>query len=307
MSDSDRYAQAEGPETTIREFSRAAGRLVTALAVAASSTEATALECVFELHEAFGQLTSALAVLPEVISRADAGSRVETQLKQRQAETAAAAAGLARVRANLDALAEVERDMRAIEAERAVLTVRLAELEQASTRAGQLSAMRDRIAALEAATAPADTDDLADRLSGALTRFQELTGEQRSALGPQLERAIGEAQAADEDLRHARERKAELDSDIIRLASETDEVTEAIKSGLPALAGWRSADAAMADALATAGVPDAGTTLERLRTLLAELTERMNAVDDALGPLHASYTKARDEALAIRNLTTPAA
>jgi hypothetical protein len=333
MSDSDRSAQAEGPAATIQEFGRAAGRLVTALAVAASSTEATALDCVFELHEAFGQLTSALAVLPEVISRADAGSRVETQLKQRQAEAAAAAAGLAAVRAKLDALGDVERDMRAIEAERAVLAARLAELEQASARAEQLSAMRDRIAALEAATAPADTapadtapadtapadtapadtapadtaGHLADRLTGALARLQELTDEQRAALGRQIERAIADAQAAGEDLRRTKGRKEELDSELKRLADETDEVTAAIQRGLPALAEWRKADTAIADALATVGVPDSGTTLERLRVILAELTERMKAVDDTLGPLHASYITARDEALAVRNLSTPVA
>ena len=143
----------------IREFGRAAGRTVTALAIAASSDEATALACVFALHEAFGQLTSALAVLPEVIIRADAGSRVEAQLKQRQAEIAAAAAGLAVVRANLDALGDAERDMRAVEAERSLLAARLAELEQVSARAELLSAMRDRIAALEAAVSGTGSAD----------------------------------------------------------------------------------------------------------------------------------------------------
>jgi chromosome segregation ATPase len=307
MSDSGQYPQAEGPTVTIQEFGRAASRLVTALAVAASSTEATALDCVFELHEAFGQLTSALAVLPEVISRADAGSRVDAQLRQRQAEADAAAAGLAALRANLGALSEVERDLRAVEDERAVLAARLAELEQASARAAELSAMRDRIAELEEAASSADAaNDLADRLTGALTLLRELTGGQRRALGPQLEQAIADEQEALESLERTRERKAALESELSRLAGETDEVTEAIKHGLPALAEWRKADAAMADALAAVGAPGPGSTQDRTRALLAELTDRMRAVDDALGPLHADYVRARDEALTIRTLSGPA-
>jgi chromosome segregation ATPase len=307
MSDGGQYPQAEGPTVAIAEFGRAAGRLVTALAVAASSTEATALECVFELHEAFGQLTSALAVLPEVISRADAGSRVDAQLRQRQAEAAAAAAGLAALRANLDELGEAERDLRGIEAERAVLAARLTELEQASVRAAELSAMRDRIAALEEVVSSADAaNDLAARLTGALTLLRELTGGERRALGPQLEQAVADEQEALETLERTKERKAALESHLSRLAGETDEITEAIKHGLPALAEWRKADAAMADALAAVGAPDLDGTQERLRALLAELTDRMKAVDDALGPLHAGYVTTRDEALAIRTLSDPA-
>jgi chromosome segregation ATPase len=307
MSGGDRYPQGEGPAATIQEFGRAAGRLVTALAIAASSAEATALECVFELHEAFGQLTSALAVLPEVISRADAGSRVDAQLRQRQAEVAAAAAELAALRANLDALGEVERDLRATEAERAVLAARLAELEQASARAAELSAMRDRIAALEEAVSPADAaDDLAGRLTRALALLQELTGKQRTALGPQLEQAVAGKQEALEALEHTKERKEALESDLNQLVAEEDEITKAIKHGLPALAEWRAADAAVADALATVGAPDLGSTHDRLRALLAELTDRMKAVDDALGPLHARYVEARNAALAVRTPSSPA-
>jgi chromosome segregation ATPase len=307
MIDGDRPVQGE-PEAAIREFGRAAGRLVTALAVAAGSTEATALACVFELHEAFGQLTSALAVLPEVISRADAGSRVETQLKQRHAEAAAAAAGLAELRANLDAMGAAERDVRAIEAEQVVLAARLAELEQASARAGQLSAMRQRIADLESAVRPdAASDGLADRLTGALARLQELADEERSALGPQLAEAVAKAQAAGEDLERTKARKLELDADFSRLAAEADEVSNAIQRELPGLAEWRQADTAIADALAAAGMPDSGTTLDRLRAVLAEQTERMQAVEGALGPLHTAYIHARAAALEPRNLSAPTA
>jgi hypothetical protein len=74
-----------------------------------------------------------------------------------------------------------------------------------------------------------------------------------------------------------------------------------IQRELPALAQWRKADTAIADALAAAGGPDSGTTLERLRVALAEQTERLQAVDRTLGPLHTAYITARSEALAIRN------
>lgn len=306
MSDRNWEAPEEGPAATIREFGRATGRMVTALAIAASSDEATALACVFELHEAFGQLTSALAVLPEVITRADAGSRVETQLRQRQAEAAAAAAGLAAMHADLGALGEAERDLQAMEAEQVVLAARLAELEQASARAGQLSAMREHIAALEAAAIPAeDADELAGRLAAALARLQGLTDEQRAALGPQLDRALADAQTSGENLQRTRDRKMELDSDLERLADEMAEVTMLIKSELPALAEWRKADAAIADALAAVG-HDSGTTPQRLRTALAELEERMMAIEDMLDPLYTAYIHSRDEALAIRTLSTPA-
>lgn len=305
MSDSDQHAQGEGPEAAIREFGRAAGRTVTALAVAASSDGATALSCVFALHEAFGQLTSALAVLPEVITRADAGSRVEAQLMQRKAEIAAATAGLAAVHANLDALSDAERELDVVEAERSVLAARLAELEQASARAAQLSAMREHIVALEAAVSPTDaTDDLTARLMAALTLLQQLTGQQRAALGPRLERIIGDAQTAGEDLKSKQARKEELDADFDRLEKQSAEITAAIQHELPALAEWRKADAAIADALATADDPDSGTT-ERLRVTLADLTERMKAIEETLAPLHSAYIRARDEALAIRNLSTP--
>jgi hypothetical protein len=208
--------------------------------------------------------------------------------------------------ANLDALGEVDRDMRAIEAERVVLAARLADLEQASVRARQLSAMRERIAALEAAVAPAENaDELAGRLAAALALLQELTDEQRAALGPQLDRALADARTAGEHLLGTKDRKKELDCDFERLTDEMAEVTTVIKRELPALAQWRNADAAIADALIAAG-HESGTTPQRLRTALAELGERMKAIDDELGPLYTAYIAARDEALAIRALSTPA-
>ena len=123
-------------------------------------------------------------------------------------------------------------------------------------------------------------------------------------LGPQLERAIADAKEADEDLKNKQARKEELDSSFEELAKTSTEVTEAIRRELPALAEWRKADAAMADALAAAGAPDSGTTLERLKITLGELAERMRTIEDTLGPLYSTYVTAREEALAIRNLST---
>gem|GEM_PF-4632850 len=230
---------------------------------------------------------------------------MSARLAQRQAQLAAADIELAGLRTELDTLSEVEQGLRDAEAERELLTARLTDLTKARERAEQLPAVRERLAAVKAAvaaTAAEDADTMA-RLTEGIRQLSALTARQKKVLGAQLEQAIAEMAAADEALARQQARIERLKADQASLEEESTALTESFGHELDALGKWRQADADLTDALDTVGAPAAGSNLDRLRGILTDLDTRLANIDSRLRPLLEARTRAREEALRVRNLS----
>jgi chromosome segregation ATPase len=163
-----------------------------------------------------------------------------------------------------------------------------------------------RLAAFEAAvaaTAAEDADTIARLIEG-IRQLSALTARQRMVLGAQLEQAIAEMAAADEALARQQARIERLKADQASLEEESTALTESFGHELDALAKWRQADADLADALdATDGGPATGPTFSRVRGVLTDLDTRLADIDSRLRLLLEARTKAREEALHVRNLS----
>jgi chromosome segregation ATPase len=290
-------AAADDPEATVRELGRAAAMAAAALAaVVTRADDETAFACVLALDEAFTRFAGVLSVLPQALELAPPGRTVSARLAQRQAELSAADIELTGLRTELDTLSEVEQGLRDAEAERELLTARLEDLTKARERAEQLPAVRERLAAFEAA-------DTIARLTEGIRQLSALTDRQRMVLGAQLEQAITEMAAAGEALARQQARIKRLKADQARLEAESTALTESFGHELDALAKWRQADADLTNALDTARAPAAESNLDQLKGILIDLETRLADIDSRLRPVLEARARAREEALRVRNLS----
>ncbi|MFD0683742.1 hypothetical protein [Actinomadura fibrosa] len=277
--------------TSGTERLRALGALITEIAgqAEACGDRAAGLRFVGELNKALGDLPALLTASRALLDRTDLGPVLASRLTgiwdevaERRAELAEAEKVMARL---APALAELEE----VKTRHAELTARIADVrrldmlkdEVESLRAGQrdLERRRDELAGVAAAER-----DLAEAAAGAGTRaalrLAELDEETRRAV-TRADRLTAEITEAEDRLAAQRGRSATLESDLAALYAQFAELENAAEQVIPRIDAHRRADQDLCAALGL-GPLTKGPALDHIRTVLAELAERLDQTDQAL-------------------------
>ncbi|WP_189977628.1 hypothetical protein [Streptomyces capoamus] len=266
-----------------------------ALAELCDDDGTAALEGLFGLYDALGEVPALTAGAPRLVAAARPGERPAEQLDKRLAELTALHERLRADRTVLERLAAVEDDLRRRLAEHAELRDRIAELRRLErlvdtldALGGQQQVVDARLEALRSRDVSAERTLAAD--CGALVRLGE---DQLDALAPRTREALRRA----EDIG---ERLAVEERELARVTSELDERSrrlEAVRTELgehvPQLERYARADRELAEALAewadtdgAAGrgdrLGDTGTALDRARSAAADVERRLGAIDRVL-------------------------
>jgi hypothetical protein len=210
-------------------------------------------------------------------------------------------------RGELDSLREVEKGVTQEAAEAERLRRRVDDIETAQRMAAELPRLRTRLRELEGALADAaqvaDATDVAAKLGQAAERLGMLSARQLDVLGERTRELIAQAQAASRELGEQRARRDAAAADLAERGEQARQLQDALDQLLPSLIAWRQADADLADGLRRAGLDVDTSPLETVRAELADLGQRMSALDDQLRLVLAKHAQAYDEARRIRNLS----
>jgi chromosome segregation ATPase len=265
--------------------------------------DAAAIRCVQELAKALSELEKLFSLVPGLIELASPGGPVTERIVARQAELAAQYAQLAEERQALEALQEMEDSLRKGEHERSQLRAQIRDLERSQQLIQELPNLRGRLEELQAVTSDTqgrDGETVVADLSAAAQRLLELTENQRKLLDSESRALLSSIEAAETRLTRAHDDRDKRAAELATRLAEADELRHEQEETLPALQAHRQADAALADALSTAGLTTGESGIQRVRAALAEVETQLAAIDGLLRPLMAEHTRAYEEERQIR-------
>ena len=295
----------EDPEAALEALRHAIARAARSLDEAGQD-EAVAFRCVVALDETLPQLGELLQLVPGVVDLASPGRTVSQRIARYQDELGKQRAELTSLRATLDGMRDLEKGLLEGEAERDGLRARISELERAGQLAHEIPSLRARVDELESVTeraAAADAADITTRLTAAAGHLRSLTQEQRGLLGERTSQSIADAEAAGQALAAEHERAEQADAYLTSRTEELDQLQAERRRGVQVIKAWRQADADLAEGLSAAGVPPGGSALERVRTALAAIEQRISDIDEQLRPLLLEHSRMHEETRRIRNLS----
>ncbi|QXJ22428.1 hypothetical protein AGRA3207_003424 [Actinomadura graeca] len=292
----------DGPAAALTALRLAADWSARALA-AGPGDDVAAFQAVAALDDALEPLAAVTAAVPALVEAASPGRPVHDHLRERQAELTAARDRLAADRAALDELDQAERALAEQAAEHDRLRDRVAGLRRLRALADEVEALRDQAAAFDDRTAR-HAAEAEDGLAASAADLLRLTREQIALLDPRVRAAVEDAAAADTELAGLRERldgaeehiatsRAELESaaqGFDRLRARRDEVIAPLRA-------YRDADRDLLTAL-NGGAPPLTkeTGLERADRELADIGERLGAIDEILGRVLTDHVQAHERA-----------
>jgi hypothetical protein len=295
-----------GPDDALAELGRAVAHAAQALKVMPRDDDLAAYRYVTGLDEALRSLAGLLRAASGIVEFADAPT-VSSRLAAYRAELGVQRGRVETARGELDSLREVEKGVTQEAAEAERLRRRVDDIETAQRMAAELPRLRTRLRELEGALADAaqvaDATDVAAKLGQAAERLGMLSARQLDVLGERTRELIAQAQAASRELGEQRARRDAAAADLAERGEQARQLQDALDQLLPSLIAWRQADADLADGLRRAGLDVDTSPLETVRAELADLGQRMSALDDQLRLVLAKHAQAYDEARRIRNLS----
>lgn len=284
----------------------AVARAAQALAALSADDDLAAYRYVTGLDETLRPMADLLRAVAGIVAIADVAPALGRRLAEQQAELARRRGEVGRAQATLDALHGAEHDLTAAAAEADRLRGRVGELEKARRMAGEIPALRSALRELEnsvsAATA-AETAQVTARLRTAAERFGQLTAGQLEVLGGQVRELIAGARAAAAELDQQRARRDATKTELAEREEQAEELREELERLLPALAARRQADADLVDGLRRAGLEAGPSPLEAVQAELADLGQRISALEEKLRPLFADHARAYHETRRVTNLS----
>jgi chromosome segregation ATPase len=298
-------APGTGTDAALAGLGHAVARAARALEAVPGHDDLAAYRYVTGLDEALRPLDDLLRSASGLVELADAPA-VGQRLTRLQAELGARCEEITAARMALASLRAVEQDLTETAAEAERIRHRVAQLEQAQRIAADLPALRGRLRDLEDAIPAASAMDSAEVAAGlgqAVERLSALTAQQREILGEQARDMIAQAENAARELSEQRSRRDAATADLAERAEQATQLQEELERMLPQLAAWRQADADLVDGLGQAGLDADASPLEAVRTELAELGDRMTALDTTLRQVLARHAQAYNEARRVRNLS----
>ncbi|WP_067460663.1 hypothetical protein [Actinomadura macra] len=294
----------DGPAAALTALRLAADWSARALA-AGPGDDVAAFQTVVALDDALEPLTAIARAVPALLEAASPGRPVHDHLRERQTELAAARDRLAADRAALDELDQAGRDLAEQAAEHDRLRDRVAELRRLRALADEVEALRAQAAAFDGTvTRPAEeAESVLAESAGNLLR---LTREQLALLNPKVRAAVEDAVAADAELAELRGRLDGAEERIEASRAELASATQGFESlrtrhdeVLVPLRAHRDADRELLAALNDGTPPlTKETGLERADRELADIGERLDAIDEILARVLADHVQAHERARA---------
>jgi hypothetical protein len=188
-------------------------------------------------------------------------------------------------------------------------------------------ALAGEIPGVKAAVTPAAvqaSNNVISGLTAALRTLLQLTDEQPSLLGAELDRMLADAEALDQELTASAERRDEMAAEMEARAAAAEELKGEWQRMIASLRLYRQADHDLAEALSSAGVPadvragastqatvaatdggaqavppDSG--LARVRAALADIADRLADADQQLKPILQAHAEIYRKATAVRS------
>ncbi len=167
----------------------------------------------------------------------------------------------------------------------------------------ELPALRAAVAALEDGIAQSpdrDAEEVASRFSAALRALADLTISQRSVLGADLSAMTDEVESTAKQVAQQREELAELTAQLAAQAAVAEELKAETGQHLPALALHLEADSKLTDGLDAAAIPAGPSSVDRMKTAIDAIANRLADLDQTLKPLLAAHSLAYEQARQIR-------
>ncbi|MET7606613.1 hypothetical protein ABZS96_29780 [Streptomyces avermitilis] len=254
-----------------------------------AGSAASAVEAVFLLDDALTETGTFARAVPRLLSEAEPGPDVEGHLRDRQHEIAEVRQLVAECRRTLDTAAEKESELRARLAEHEELRARVTELRRLERLIEVLDEIKSQRGVVEERLVL-----LRDRADGTETALDNdsaelltLTRDQLSRLAPALRMALERAAREQAQLATAEEALADTEQQLVAYAERLTYVRTEHEVRLAELEAHTRADCRLADALSefsdTAGEDgEERTAVERARTLVDDVEERLRQVDRAL-------------------------
>jgi len=299
-------SEATATDAALAGLGQAIVRAAQALEAVPGHDDLAAYRYVTGLGEALGSLDDLLRAAAGIVELADTPA-VGHRLTRLQAELGARRDEIVAARATLESFRAAEKDVTETAAEAERVRHRVAELDQAQRMAAGLPALRARLRDLEDAIPAAWVTDAAEVAAGldrAVERFGALAAEQCGVLSEQAREMIAQAENAARELSEQRSCRDAAAADLAERAEQARQLQEELERMLPQLAAWRQADAELADGLGQAGLDPDAAPLEAVRAELAELGDRMSALDATLRQALTRHAQAYNEARRIRNLSS---
>ncbi|WP_026403464.1 hypothetical protein [Actinomadura rifamycini] len=304
----------DGPVAALTALRLAADWSARALGTAPDD-DVSAFRAVAELDDALDRITELERGVPALVQAAAPGAPVRDHLRERHAALAAARADLAADRAVLAELGQVRDELAGLADEHERLRDRVAELRRLRRLADEVDDLRAQRDALETRQAALAESAAAERAVGdAADGVVRLTREQLELLRPRVRDALREAADTTAELAGLRERLddaegttererarlAEAERGFERLSDLRDRVRGPLRAYL-------RADRALAAGLAAASggppslIKESG--LDRADRDLADLEDRLDAIDAALGRALDEHARAQEGARAVLGWT----
>ena len=274
--------------------------------------EAAVFRQVGAASDAFAYVGSLVEALAPLIDSDIAGAMIQRRLDQYGTELEKTREQVVRAGSEVAALRRREADLRVAAAEHAELAGRRTELRRMTELAGELPALRERLAEMEAGAA-AVHDEVADaendlrREADRLVRFTE---EQRALLAPDLRRLMDEAARAEADLMTEQARHRELEAALAADVADFERL-RADHGKLPSLAAYAAAQRELVDGFALLDPPDpedpsadSRTPPARASAAIADIERRLTDLDTVLKPVLQRHSEAYETARTLLTWTS---
>jgi chromosome segregation ATPase len=294
-----------GAKDAAAKLGTAVTRVTAALRGIPADGESAAYDSLRSLDEALSGLAALLREVPRIVELGDPAPAVRKRLERSQQELAERRADIAAYRVALEGLAETEKDLGETSAQASALRDQVAMLEAAKRTAAEIPGLRAMVQALEEDLAALDASggvDVIARLTAATQRLAALTDNQRASASEEAASLAVKVKAAVGELTELRDRVATAAADLARHESDAEQLRAEHSDTLPVLAAWSQADLNLASGLRTALLSTADTPLEAVHAELTGIRQRLEQLDELLGPLLAEQTRAYEQARQVRSL-----
>jgi chromosome segregation ATPase len=265
----------------------------------AITTREVSLPLIAELDEALSNAPRLAAAIDQLLTAADPGRAVATDLQRWSAELVSARDRLAGVREQLNRTAGAEAEVREAAAEADREQARLDDLRRAERMAGrldelraartalerQVGAQRDRVSAEERAFwEPLDAAiALIERLAGDLDAETLERGRRAAELAAEVTDKQGQLATSDTAAEHSRTQIELLNTEIAAAAERQRQLTAELEETVQRHRRHAEADRQLADAF-SAGPPADGAVpnIDEARDRLTAVEEQLTAIDKVL-------------------------
>ncbi|MGH3374684.1 MAG: hypothetical protein ACRDP6_08085 [Actinoallomurus sp.] len=259
--------------------------------------------------DAFAHVGSLVEALAPLIDSEVVGAMVQQRLTRSGAELTKTREEVVRAGSELAVLRQREADLRAAAAEHADLSGRCAELRRMTELAGELPALRVRLAELEAGAAAVhdEVGEAENELRREADRLVRFTEEQRALLAPDLRRLTDEAARAEADLMTERARHRELEASLAADLADFERL-RADHGKLPSLEAYAAAQRELVDGFARLDPPDpedpGQTPPARASAAIADVERRLTDLDAVLKPVLERHSAAYETARSLLTWTS---